>query len=488
MSSKKNVEKKKNEKEETKKKPKKEEQRKKKEFPLPPQPKNFKQIEYNEETGKLFLIDYNNDIFECNIFGEKIPQFHINITGTSNYSKRLKNNFIEELKLEPDVYFPKINKFEGYFPYPRPLSLPFINEVKNPKMMINEIKRENRYNNKKIKKILELKIPSQDNKCILSYMTTDLGNENNNVILHLITLINNYIEEKKKENPFNDNFINTDHSIIALKRFRGILKLNLKKNEINGKKFPYPKKEIKTKYNLIRNLIRKQGWKKMHKINENVNFDIYRELYKVKRVGSEEYIFKPKNLSKLGNLKNCENIYELIRSRTQKKYSPNKTEYTIISDNTLSNQNQTKTTGFDIKFQTARTNFFPNKTDTNFDLNTTELEKENLSILSEEDLLKKEEKKFYKTFTEFKNETENGNRLLKGFQYPEYKESPLYLNKFKPSLKNPGEIYLKEIELLRKVNPIAFKKEELRDQFNLKMLQKKKQNKLIYERIKIKKD
>ena len=93
-------------------------------------------------------------------------------------------------------------------------------------------------------------------------------------------------------------------------------------------------------------------------------------------------------------------------------------------------------------------------------------------------------KKFYK----FKNETENGNRLVNGFQYPEYKESPIYINKFKSSLKNPGEIYLKEIELLRKVNPIAFKKEELRDQFNLKMLQKKKQNKLIYERIKIKKD
>ncbi len=107
MSSKKNVEKKKNEKEETKKKPKKEEQRKKKEFPLPPQPKNFKQIEYNEETGKLYLIDFNNDLIECNIFGEKIPQFHMNIAGTSNYSKRLKNNYIEELKLEPDVFFSK---------------------------------------------------------------------------------------------------------------------------------------------------------------------------------------------------------------------------------------------------------------------------------------------------------------------------------------------------------------------------------------------
>ncbi len=96
-------------------------------------------------------------------------------------------------------------------------------------------------------------------------------------------------------------------------------------------------------------------------------------------------------------------------------------------------------------------------------------------------------KNFYKTFTEFKNETENGNRLLNGFQYPEYKESPIYINKCKLSLKNHGEIYLKEIELLGKVNLIAFKKEELKDQFNLKILQKKKQNKLIYERIKIKK-
>ncbi len=99
----------------------------------------------------------------------------------------------------------------------------------------------------------------------------------------------------------------------------------------------------------------------MHKINENMNFDIYRELYKVKRVRSEEYIFKPKNLSKLRNLNYCEKIYELIRSRKQKKFSPNKTEYTIISDNTLSNQNQTKTTVLILNLKTARTNFFQNK-------------------------------------------------------------------------------------------------------------------------------
>jgi len=54
-------------------------------------------------------------------------------------------------------------------------------------------------------------------------------------------------------------------------------------------------------------------------------------------------------------------------------------------------------------------------------------------------------------------------------------------------LKTPGEIYQKETDLLKKVNPIAFKKEEDKELFDLKVLQKKKQNQLVYERIKISK-
>ncbi len=488
MSSKKNVDKKKKEeKDDEKKKKKNEAKRKKRDLTLPPQPKNFKQIEFNNETGKLYLVDYNNDIFECNIFGEKNPQFHIDITGTSNYTNRVKSKLIEELKLnpEPDIYFPQIKKFEGYFPYPRPLSLPFINEVSNPKKLINEINKEQRYNeSNKVKKIFELKIPSKDNKCLLTYMTTTLSVNDNKIKLHLINLINDYIEEKRKENPYNDNYINSDHSIIALRRFRKILKLNLKKNEINGKILPLPKKEIKTKFDLIKKVIQNQGWKKMHIINENVNFDIYKDLYSIKRVGKEDYILKPDNLKQLGILDKCDNVYEVLLSRNNQKNtftSPIKTNYTLNSD---SNQNQTKTTGFDLKFQTTRT-FYPNKTFTHF--NYEDEDRENLSILSDDDnnkVIKKE--KLYKTFYNFKQENENENRLLKGFQYPFYKEPPIYF-KYKPKLKTPGEIYVKEIEMLKKVNPIAFKREEQKDLFDLKILQKKKQNKLIYERIKIKK-
>jgi len=493
MSSKKNVDKKKEKNEDLKKKSKKEKEIKKKEFPLPPQPKNFKQIEFNKESGILNLVDYNNDIFECNLYGEKNPQFHLNITGISNYSTRLKKNLIEEVKLipEPENYFPQISKFEGYFPFPRPISLPFSNEINDPSMLINQVKKENRFENLKVKKLFELKIPSKDNNCLLTYMTTTLSDNDNSIKLHLIKLINEYIEEKVKENPFYDNLINTDSSIIALKRFRKILKSNLCNNEINGKKLPLPKKELKIKYNLMKKVIRKQGLKKMNIKSQNVNFDVYKELYSVRNVGKEDYILKPHNLQLLGNLDNVDNIYEYINIRNKEIINPNKTQYTTNTSNaSLSNENQTKTTGFDIKFHTARTKFLPNKTSITFNtINSKENDIENLSILSfDENLIKPKPKiKLYKTLKEIKNFTEKDNRLLKGFEYPEYKEPPIFKNKYKPVLKTPGEIYQKETDLLKKVNPIAFKKEEDKELFDLKVLQKKKQNQLVYERIKISK-
>ena len=491
MSTKKNVDKKKDDKkDELKKKPKKEEQRIKKEFPLPPQPKNFKQIEFNQESGILFLIDYNNDIFECNLYGEKNPQFHLNITGISNYSTRLKKNLIEEVKLipEPESYFPQISKFEGYFPYPRPISLPFSNEVHDPSMLINQVKKEERYNeNMKVKKLFELKIPSKDNNCLLTYMSSSVSDNDNSVKLHLIKLINEYIEEKIKENPFNENIANTDHSIIALRRFRKILKSNLGKNEINGKKLPLPKKEFKIKYDLMKKVMRKQGLNKMHSTSQNVNFDIYKELYSVRNVGKEDYIFKPHNLQLLGNLDNIDNIYEYLNKR-DKEISLNKTQYTTNTNVSKSNENQTKTTGFDIKFQTARSKFFPNKTSVTFNkISSKENDNENLSILSLDDnLIKTKPKiKLYKTLKEIKHFTERDNRLLKGFEYPEYKEPPIFKNKYKPVLLTPGEIYQKETDLLKKVNPIAFKKEEDKELFDLKVLKKKKQSQKVFERLKL---
>ena len=56
----------------------------------------------------------------------------------------------------------------------------------------------------------------------------------------------------------------------------------------------------------------------------------------------------------------------------------------------------------------------------------------------------------------------------------------MYLFKtIRPKYKNNGELYEKDIDLLRKTNPIAFKLQEKRDEFNFKQLIKKIQNQRI---------
>ena len=489
MSSKKNVEKtkKENKKEEEKKNIKKEEKRKKKEFPLPPQPKNFKQIEFNEETGKLNLIDYNNDIFECNIYGEKTPKFNLNISGIVNYKKREEKNLIDkQIIKEPNFYLPITKKFEGYFSFPNPLSLPFVNEINDPKYLIEEVKKEERFkNNSKLNKILELKIPSKDNQCLLSYLSSSMSIDDKKIKLHLIQLIDNYMQEKKKENPFIENFIYKNHSMIALRRFKNILKSNLNYNEINGKKISIPKKEFKEKYNLMNKIIKKQGIKNKHLQTENVNFEVYKDLYSIKNVGEENYIFKPKVLNSLGNITN-EKINEILSLRKFNETNPNKTSYslnTIISD-----QNQTKSTNFDLKFSTSRTKFYPSQTSLNFNPNLLNEDQENLSILSieDDDIINKNNYITCRTYRELNKKNDKESKLLKGFQYPEYQEPPIFI-KYKNELKNSKDLYINDINLLKKVNPIAYKREEEKNLLDLKMLQKKKQNQLVFERIKIKK-
>ena len=91
--------------------------------------------------------------------------------------------------------------------------------------------------------------------------------------------------------------------------------------------------------------------------------------------------------------------------------------------------------------------------------------------------------KYYKTFSDIKNISEYENKMLKGFQIPEIEDQRIFLKNLRPKLKTPGEIYMKEIELLKKVNPLAFKKEEEKEIFDKKVFEKKKKNKQIYERV-----
>ena len=261
-------------------------------FPLPPQPKNFKQIEYNTENSKLTLVDYNNIKFECNLFGEELPTFKPYVTGTVMFKKRKDLNYIKPIEFACDkLYHPRNRFFEGYFACPRPLSLPFINECSNPSLFIQAITDEKRIHTEKNKRVMALKIPSKENNSRLVFLTSTIAMEGNETKKYLINLINGYIEELKIENKYTLNKVTNDPNVKALKRFKKILKLNLEENVVNGKIVDKPDEKFKEEYSIITKIL--------HQGKKEVKFtdDMYKDLYSIRtvpKVQKEKIISKDK--------------------------------------------------------------------------------------------------------------------------------------------------------------------------------------------------
>ena len=105
----------------------------------------------------------------------------------------------------------------------------------------------------------------------------------------------------------------------------------------------------------------------------------------------------------------------------------------------------------------------------------------NISFISSENEKKYEEEniKRVKGLTLMNNIYDKERNLLKGFRIKDRKGFMYLFKKIRPKYKNNGELYEKDIDLLRKTNPIAFKLQEKRDEFNFKQLIKKIQNQRI---------
>ena len=63
--------------------------------------------------------------------------------------------------------------------------------------------------------------------------------------------------------------------------------------------------------------------------------------------------------------------------------------------------------------------------------------------------------------------------LIKGFQIEERKGFICLFKNIRPKYKNNGELYEKDMELLQRTNPIAFKIQQKKDEFDMKQLIKK---------------
>jgi len=85
-------------------------------------------------------------------------------------------------------------------------------------------------------------------------------------------------------------------------------------------------------------------------------------------------------------------------------------------------------------------------------------EKDDLSFMSYESCDKPPQR--FKSKDEHLTRFEKEKSQLKGFQQPIPKEKGIIIKEFPKSLKTPGQLYVENMNLLKKVNPIAFDLEE----------------------------
>ena len=513
---------------------------------------NYKQLNEDFESGKTFLIDYNNNRIECNQFGTPVIKYYREITGKKPYKFRLDKGLIKEVKYEPPPYLPNTPHLVGSSMFPRPLSIPFVNQNDKSQKLIDTIKQGEFFSTSKNKSVFEREKPMKDSKALPNYFCVKLGANSPKIRKHLIKIFDENIQSKKMEYNNDPKYYSNDSLIKGLSKYKNFFKNNLTKNLFNGNKIPYTnQKDINDKFKIIKKLIKKEGWNKVHFKKKNLNYDAYINLYKIKGVGDKNNIFK-RNLSCANSLelkirnsensKNNENNSIIIRKKFNKLnaiISPrnienssnqiknkrkqkilynsslvfnthkNDSKYSSFQENINKSSNKygsTVTTYYNFKnesktiddnkymyspkvfryFHKSLSDHFENNhkkiVENNKDAN--EDEKSNISV-GEEIVNRCRIRKL----DEIKKNFEHESKLIKGYQPPpETEEADIEeVKKRPPRFVSPMTVYKKEIEIFKKVNHIAYERELKEKMFDDKMLQKKLQNKKIFERIKIKK-
>ena len=243
---------------------------------------NYKQIYEDLDTGKTSLVDYNN-IAECNKYGIPLIKYYKNITGRGSYNTRLRNNLIKKVEYKPVQYIPISSHFFGATMYPRPKSIPFINQNENTKKIINKIKQQEIYKTEKNKNFFDSENSLKKGNSLPSYYCAKLGEDSPKIRNYLIKLFDNFIQGKKNEYDNNPNYYLKDNSFRGVNYYKNALQKNLNKNLFNGKNVPNTKqKDINNKFRIVKRLIKKNAWNSMHLERKNISQDEYDSFQKMK--------------------------------------------------------------------------------------------------------------------------------------------------------------------------------------------------------------
>lgn len=500
-------------------------------------------ISYETETGKLILSDNYNNHYLCDLFGRIKTKFKPNITGHVSYTQRQKIDsarfsnpntkrsvqstkpeetlsrphtskaFFSPQRVQTD-YHPSIRRFEGYSKFPRPLSPPFSNLPDNElKELIKTdlIKHlEKHFSTNQTRNII---LNKNFNKG-LSYLTSDLNEfdcmkVDNKKILELIKKTLDTIREKyvlKMKLFYKDPYVK------ALTQFSKYLLSNKDATIINNRKLPGPNPTIKKRYECIQSAIARHGLFKKnnenHKNNNKLTLDNDKESNHIKRniyfrdlaldackgINANKKIKAKNKIEIFNNLFKKDNDFNIGKRipmvfgsfsyEEEAKNKQNENTNTLTQENKTTKKQKHKQKGKeskkDIKGTTKGTIENKEKRNKTIDIR---LKYNNISFISNmsENEKKYEEKniKRVKGLTIIQNNYEKECNLLKGLKVKKRKAFMHLFKNARPKYKNNGELYEKDIDLLRKTNPIAFKLQEKKDEFDFKQLIKKVESQRI---------
>ena len=420
-----------------------------------------KEIIYDIDKDKYYLYNTkNNKNIHINFYGKKIPKINNAQVGQSSYNERLKNHSIEKIneKIDDSLYHPRMKNFDGFSQIPRPLIQPFSNlkiSSENKNKLINSIKNNNSiFSLKKIKNLFNKK--NNDKISGLEYYSGTISN-----------IVNN--KNKIKVSNSIDNEINTgnlnEKEIKCLKKFKKNI-LNNSVNMINGIKLSHPKDIFVNQFNINYNIMYEKPIKDLSQNKDlTININTYNKLYKIINnnpitclknkdnnnnnlcYDNFSYDYKDKKKYKLGRPKSVISI----KSHVNK----------LISNNKINNIKNNKSIFFpeELELKKIESKRYDTEDDY-FDIINQNHKNNNSNILSIKshsmnEIITKNIHSLKDLEKHYKKEKKN----LIGYKKPYIKKIPIIKQRI-PKYKSTGELYKKEIDLFKLVNPQKLKEEE----------------------------
>ena len=494
----------------------------------------IRNICYEMDTNKLMINDNRNNHYLCDIFGRRKIKFLPNITGSLNRYKRqnlLQGNNLSYFKKTTDnspkkskspkiiflnksnnnhvEYYPTIRRFEGYSKFPRPIGPPFVNipnyhlNEKNKRKIIDKL--DNYYEEESAKTDIKRKNENKGVSYITGYVNDfDLIRRDAEKSLELIrNTLNNFREEYKLKL----NIMNKDPNVKALYEFKKKLLLNKNSKCINGRILDDPPENIKKDYKIIHSLLLNSGYscdKKNEKSNQENN--IFNKIKSNRNNKTISNIAHKYNFNKINILRSKDRLNNLFNSKdftmgklvdmdfgsssdkinfnltTNDREEKNLPDVSNIDSSINRNTEENKIEGIEDAYkETEETNNNnSNIISVNFADKVLKEKKNNNNELSFISYMSENEKKYakeniknIKSIKAINKNVEHNNELLKGFKEIERIPQTLYPKSRKLNLKTNGDLYRENLKLLRLTNSEAFKIQEQKELYDLKMLEKK---------------